>query len=114
MPLTCANRPGARLDKPHTARLLRSPTMHDPTYPSAPPPISRELDRIATGLTAGGAILTGTSVSAPDEMGDIAWQAPEDGTAWMCVVSRLDATLWSEWAEGGKDAPAANDAEMAA
>jgi hypothetical protein len=82
--------------------------VHDPTYPGAPAPITRELDRIQAGLSAGGATITGRSVSVPDEMGDIAWQAP-GGTRWMAVVSPLDTTLWAEWQE---DAPPPEDAEM--
>jgi len=84
--------------------------MRDQFYPGQRPLISREADRVQAGLTAAGATITGRSVSAPDEMGDIAWEAPEDGTAWMAVISRLDPGLRAEWAE---DAPAANDAEMA-
>jgi hypothetical protein len=84
--------------------------MIDPTY-SGRPLISREADRVQAGLTAAGATVTGRSVSAPDEMGDVAWEAPEDGTRWMCVISPLDAALWAEWT--GNDAPAAGDAEMA-
>jgi hypothetical protein len=69
--------------------------MQDQPYPSAPSPITRELGRVAAGLTASGATVTGTTVSAPDEMGDIAWEV--DGAHWMAVVSRLDTTLWAEW-----------------
>jgi hypothetical protein len=75
--------------------------MRDQPYPSAPPPISREADRIQAALTGAGATITGASVSVPDEVADVAWLAPEDGTAWMCVVSPLDTTLWSEWQESG-------------
>jgi hypothetical protein len=88
--------------------------MRDQSYPDQRPLISREADRIQAGLIAAGATVTGRSVSVPDEMADIAWEVGEDGTTttWMAVVSRLDSTLWAEWAEDAEnDAPAANDDE---
>jgi hypothetical protein len=94
--------------------------MQDQPYPPARPLISREADRIQRALLGAGATVTGASISIVDQVADVAWEAPEDGTSWMAVVSPLDTTLWDEWAQddappredGANDAPAAKDAEM--
>jgi hypothetical protein len=54
--------------------------MQDRPYPGAPAPITRELDRIQAGLSAGGATITGRSVSVPDE---IACRRPAAPPGWQ-------------------------------
>ena len=77
--------------------------MQDQTYPDDRSPIRRELARIQAALEITGVDVTGTNISAADEMADIRWEAG-DGSRWMAVVSRFDPALWAEWA-GGSQAP---------
>lgn len=73
--------------------------MQNTPYPASPPPIQRELDRIAAVLEITGADVTGTNISIADEMADVRWEAG-DGSRWMAVISPFDPALWAEWAEG--------------